>query len=271
VPDPHGYKEIEGVRISGRIVGSGPPLVLLHGLGGSDAEWQGSIPVLAQYFKVYVPTMPGHGDSGPIAEYSLESSHRLFLSFLESEGLGKVILAGQSMGGLVALDLALNFPERVSKLVLVDSAGLGREVNWGLRLLTLPILGEIILDFLWPRLHTHLARLAKLAGLEVPEVMLTQGSWKFQGSLARLLRVGIDLRGQKLWPSIRDRLPTLNVPTLIIWGEHDQLFPLSQAVDAHRTIPRSKLHVLRGGGHVVRREHVAELNEVVLKFLLSDD
>lgn len=269
--DEAGYAEIEGVRIRGRIIGSGPPLVLLHGLGGTGAEWQASIPVLSQHFKVYVPTMPGHGESGPVPEYSLEASHRLFLAFLEAEGLEKVILAGQSMGGAVALDLALTFPERVSKLVLVDSPGLGREVNWGLRLLTLPVLGEIVLDFLWPRLRTHLARLAKLVGMEVPEVMLREGAWKLQGSLARLLRTGIDLRGQKLWPMMRDRLPHLNVPTLIIWGERDELFPLSQAIAAHRTIPRSKLHIIRGAGHVLRKEHVAELNAVILEFLLSDD
>ncbi|MBI2952954.1 MAG: alpha/beta fold hydrolase [Chloroflexi bacterium] len=265
-----GYADIEGVRVGGRVVGSGPPLLLLHGLGGSGAEWRATIPALAQHFKVYAPTMPGHGDSGPIPEYSLESAHRLFQAFLLSEGLEKVILAGQSMGGLVALDLALTFPARVSKLVLVNSAGLGSEVNWGLRLLTLPILGEIVCDFLWPRLRTRLAKLAKYLGLKVPEVMLEEGAWKLQGSLARLLRTGIDLRGQKLWPTIRDRLPNLKVPTLIIWGERDELFPLSQAVAAHKIVPRSRLHVLRGAGHVPSREHIAELNAVVLEFLLSE-
>ncbi len=84
--DAGDYAEIGGVRIGGRILGSCPPLVLLPGLGGSGAEWRATVPVLAQHFKVYAPTMPGHGDSGPAPEYSLESAHRLFLAFLESEG-----------------------------------------------------------------------------------------------------------------------------------------------------------------------------------------
>lgn len=263
-----GHAEVGGVQIGGQVVGSGPALLLLHGFAGSWLEWQPNLEALSQHFKVYVPTMPGHGDSAPIPDYSLETARRLFLSFIESEGLERVNLAGHSMGGLLALDFALNFPERVSKLVVMDSAGLGSEIHWGLRVLSLPIVGEVVCDFLWPKLRPYIGTIVRCIGLPVEAV---EGSWERGGGMARLLRTGVGLRGQKLWPGIRDQLPSLRVPTLIIWGERDPLFPLSQATAAHRAIPHSKLYILRGCGHCPGLENAEELNRVILEFLLSGE
>ncbi len=267
MPDPTGHADIEGVRIGGQIIGSGPPLLLLHGLAGSWAEWQPNLPALTRHFKVYAPTMPGHGDSAPVAEYNIASGHPLFMSFLESEGMDKVSLVGHSMGGAVALDLALNFPERVDKLVLMDAAGMGSEIHWGLRLLSLPVLGEVVCDFLWPMLWPRVRSLTRRAGMNIPNPSVHHGTPNSRGSIARLLRAGVGLRGQKLWPANRDRLPGLQVPTLIIWGDRDELFPLSQAIAARRLIPNSRLHVLRRCGHCPGPEHTDEINGVLLEFL----
>ena len=251
------YAEIGGVEVSGQIVGSGPPVLLFHGWGGSQAEWQSNLEALARHFKVYAPDLHGHGLSELTFERNLESGRRLFLAFLESEGLEKVSLIGQSMGGFLALDFALSYPDRVAKLVLVDSAGLGREVNWGLRLLTLPFLGEVVCDLLWPRLRRYL----------VGRFHITPGVEPGQGGLARLLRMGVGLGGQKLWPVVRERLPTLKMPTLIMWGERDPLFPVSQAYAAHKAIPGSKLHIFPRCGHVPPVENPSEFNEKLFEFL----
>lgn len=256
--------EVGGILTPGLITGEGPALLLLHGFAGSWAEWQPNIEALAQHFKVFVPTLPGHGAASPIVEYSLQSARQLFLAFLEREGLERVILMGQSMGGLLALDFALNLPGRVSKVVVMDSAGLGPEVHWGIRLLSLPLLGEFVLDLLWPRLRPYLGKF--LADTCLPEDVM-KGSWEGGGSMARLLRTGVGLRGQKL--SLAHRLPDLEVPLLIVWGEHDPLFPLAQAEAAHRAVPGSRLHVLRGAGHCPGPEHMEELNRVLLDFLLE--
>ncbi|MBI2908609.1 MAG: alpha/beta fold hydrolase [Chloroflexi bacterium] len=256
--------EVGGIRTTGLITGEGPALLLLHGFAGSWAEWQPHIDALARHFKVYAPTLPGHGDSSPIPDYSLKVARQLFHAFLDREGLDKVMLIGQSMGGLLALDFALNSPARVSKLVVMDSAGLGREIHWGLRLLSLPLLGELVLDLVWPRVRPSLARLLRDTCLPGEAF---DGTWQGRGGMARLLRTGVDLRGQKL--SVKDQLSGLRVPTLIVWGERDPLFPLSQAGAAHRSIPGSQLHVLRGAGHCPGPEHMEELNRVILEFLLE--
>ena len=257
VERPSDYAEIGGVKVGGQIVGSGPPVLLLHGWGGSQAEWQSNLEALARHFKVYAPNLHQHGLSEPTFEQNLESGRRLFLAFLDAEGLEKVNLVGQSMGGLLALDFALSYPDRVGKLVLVDSAGLGREIHWGLRLVTLPLLGEVVCDFLWPRLRRHL----------VGRFHITPGAGPGQGSLARLLRMGVGLKGQKLWPGVAERLPTLRMPTLIMWGERDPLFPISQAYAAHRAIPGSKLHIFPHCGHTPAVENPSEFDEKLLEFL----
>lgn len=265
-----GFADIGGVKIGGLITGSGPPLLLLHGFAGSWAEWKITLPTLTRHFKVYVPTMPGHGESGPIPDYSLETARRLFLSFMDSERLEKVYLIGHSMGGLLALDIALNHPDRVIKLVLIDSAGMGSEIHWGLRLLSLPFLGEIVLDFLWPRVWPGIKAVARLVGIDLPDLTVKGTAWRPARGMARLLRAGVGLSGQKLWPSIKKKLPDLKIPTLIIWGERDELFPLSQAIAAHRTIPGSKLYILRGCGHLLPPRCADELSAVLLDFLLRD-
>jgi len=261
VKGPSDYSEIGGMSVSGRIVGSGPPLLLLHGWGGSYAEWGGNLEALAQHFKVYAPNLHEHGFPDGTLEENLESSRVLFVAFLEAERLEKISIIGQSMGGFLALDFALSFPDRVTKLVLADGAGLGPEINWGLRLLTLPLLGEFVSDFLWPRLRRLLTPL------------FHGNYWKVsgEGSLARILRMGVGLGGQKLWPMVVPRLPTLRVPALILWGERDAIFPVSQAYAAHRAIPGSRLHIFPRCGHECGTERPTEFNSIVLEFLKGTD
>ncbi|MFH1485063.1 MAG: alpha/beta hydrolase, partial [Chloroflexota bacterium] len=102
-------------------------------------------------------------------------------------------------------------------------------------------------------------------------VEMTEGVWEPGGDMARLLRTGVGLRGQKLWQGIVEKLPALDVPTLIVWGERDPLFPVSQAYATHRAIPRSRLHILPGCGHCPGIETAEELNTVLLEFLLSGE
>src|ERR687889_2003049 len=124
--------------------GEGPPLVLLHALGENALDWSWVLPALARGRRVYAPDLPGiTGDGGGVADFS-PGSFALFLAgFLDALGIERAAIAGNSLGGLVALRLALSDPARVSALCLVDSAGLGRTVTYALRAPTLPGYGEV--------------------------------------------------------------------------------------------------------------------------------
>ena len=123
--------EVDGLPIRYLAAGEGPPLILLHGAGDNSLDWRWVMPALAATHRVYAPDLPGSPDSAipPAAAYSPAFFERFVASFLDALGIGRAAFVGNSLGGLVALHLALSDPERVDALVLSDSAGLGRTVN----------------------------------------------------------------------------------------------------------------------------------------------
>src|SRR5215216_4493606 len=122
--------EVEGLPIHYLTAGTGPPLVLLHGAGDNALDWRWVMPALAANHRVYAPDLPGSPDSArPAADYSPAFFERFVAGFLDASGIERVAVAGNSLGGLIALRLALSEPARVTALILIDSAGLGRTVN----------------------------------------------------------------------------------------------------------------------------------------------
>ena len=141
--------EVEGLPIHYLTAGEGPPLVLLHGAGDNALDWQWGLPDLAATHRVYAPDLPGSPDSArPTADYSPAFFERFVANFLDALDIERAVVAGNSLGGLVALRLSLSKPARVTALVLVDSAGLGRAVNPAFRLVGVPGLGEAAMP-LW--------------------------------------------------------------------------------------------------------------------------
>jgi pimeloyl-ACP methyl ester carboxylesterase len=131
--------EIHGHRVGYRSGGSGPVIVLIHGMAGSSATWRFVMPALAEHFTVVAPDLLGHGESEkPRGDYSLGAFASGVRDLLLALGHERATLVGQSLGGGVAMQFAYQFPERCERLVLVSSGGLGDEVNVWLRLLTLP-------------------------------------------------------------------------------------------------------------------------------------
>ena len=131
--------DIHGRRVGYRTAGSGPVILLIHGMAGSSATWQSVLPALAQRFTVVAPDLVGHGASEKHrADYSLGAFASGARDLLLALGHERATLVGQSLGGGVAMQFAYQFPERCERLVLVSSGGLGDEVNVLLRLLTLP-------------------------------------------------------------------------------------------------------------------------------------
>jgi pimeloyl-ACP methyl ester carboxylesterase len=140
--------EIDGLPTRYLSAGEGPPLVLLHGAGDNALDWRWVIPDLAAAHRVYAPDLPGSPDSArPAADYSPAFFERFAAGFLDALEIGPATFVGNSFGGLIALRLALAEPTRVTALVLVDSAGLGRAVNPAFTSVNVPGLGEAAIPF----------------------------------------------------------------------------------------------------------------------------
>jgi pimeloyl-ACP methyl ester carboxylesterase len=136
----------DGMAIRYLEAGDGPPLVLLHALGESALDWRWVMPALSRTHRVYGPDLPGFGDSDkPAADYTPAFFGHFVAAFLDTLRVERAAVVGNSLGGLAALRLALSDPSRVVALGLMASAGLGREVSFALRSLTLPGYGEAVI------------------------------------------------------------------------------------------------------------------------------
>jgi len=269
--------EIHGHSVGYRSGGSGPVIVLIHGMAGSSATWRLVMPVLAEHFTVVAPDLVGHGESEkPRGDYSLGAFASGVRDLLLALGHERATFVGQSLGGGVAMQFAYQFPERCERLVLVSSGGLGDEVNVLLRLLALPG-AELVLPLACTNwLHDAGVRVAGWAakiGLHTSP-RLTE-LWQSYGSLAdaktrtafvHTLRSVVDVTGQRV--SAADRLYlAAEVPTLIIWGDHDSIIPLEQGRAAHSAIPGSRLEIFEGTGHFPHCEHPDRFCDVLIEFM----
>jgi 4,5:9,10-diseco-3-hydroxy-5,9,17-trioxoandrosta-1(10),2-diene-4-oate hydrolase len=256
--------------------GEGPPLVLLHALGENALDWSWVLPALARGRRVYAPDLPGiTGDGGGVADFS-PGSFALFLAgFLDALGIERAAIAGNSLGGLVALRLALSDPARVSALCLVDSAGLGRTVTYALRAPTLPGYGEVAIA--WTKTPPGAAGRAWMrANLLFAHPHLVPAGWLAeQRSLARrpgfleaalaALRAQISPGGQR--EVLLEDLPSLTMPTLVVWGARDRVFPRRQAQSAADRLKEGSLAVLPDCGHLPQVERPDRFAAVLGRFL----
>jgi pimeloyl-ACP methyl ester carboxylesterase len=267
------WPTVAGVRLRVLAAGPGEPLLLLHGLGGSADEWMGVVPRLAERFRVLAPDAPGHGWSEKPAgyRYSVESYVQMAVALMDTLGIGCAPAIAVSGGGVVALALALEHPERISKLVLVDAAGLGREVAWRYRVATLP-LARYALRRARRREIEAFGRAMCYDRRRLPEGWVERRLriWHSPGAVDAFIataRAGLSLRGQRF--DFSRRLGELRQPTLLIWGRQDPILPVAHALAAQRAIPQAELHIFERCGHVPMWEYPQEFAERVLAFLTA--
>ena len=269
------YINVNGIRTRYWTAGDkGPALLLIHGFGASVEIWQHNIEPLAKFYKVYAIDLVGFGRTekheGPYTPSFMVDFINDALTVLNLE---KVTLIGLSMGGGLSILYTLRFPHKVDKLVLVDSAGLGKEVIFSMRLMSLPFLGEFV---------TKPSR--KMAYLFFKPAVLnpTQLKGQFtdiyyelfslpgaQTALLKVLRSMCTIFGTKkdVLDETMMNLHRITSPTLIIWGRQDAILPLKQAYYAKEKISNSKLHIIEQCGHMPNFEKPDEFNQVVLDFL----
>ena len=268
--------DVDGTSVGYKVAGEGPPMVLLHGAGDNSLDWRWTLPALARARSVYAPDLPGSDDSGkPVADYSPAFFERFVSSFADTLGIGRATFVGNSLGGLVALRLALSEPARVSSLVLVDGAGLGRAVNPAFNSVNLPGLAEAALP-LWRTPNGAYGRAWARAALLFAHPSNVPGEWLAeQCRLARspgyleahltVLRNLVGLLGQR--EVLLDRLPSLEMPTLVVWGERDRVFPRAQAKRAVAHIGDGSLSLIPDCGHLPHVECPEPFVAAVERFL----
>ena len=274
------YISIHGHQIGYRRGGQGPVLVLLHGIAGSSLTWVPAMNLLQSDYTVLAPDFPGHGASEkPPGDYSLGNLATVIRDFLNLLGIDRATVVGQSFGGGVALQFAYQFPERCERLVLVDAGGLGREVNWILRLATLPG-AKYVMPALFPAFVQNWGdRVIKFfggRGFRNDEAVEMWRSYKSlteaesRDAFVRTIRSVIDPGGQSV--SAADRLYlTAHTPTLIVWGDHDRIIPLHHAYLAHEAIPNSRLEVMEGVGHFPQVEEPVRFVKILRDFLRTTE
>ena len=250
---------IHGHAVRYRTAGTGPVLVLVHGITGRASTWREVIGPLAERFTVVAPDLQGHGGSAkPRGDYSLGAFAAGIRDLLTALGHDRFTVVGHSLGGGIALQMAYLFPERCERLVLVGSGGLGRDVNPVLRLaslpgteLTMPMIAPSWGDRPMRMLGRGLHRLGWRAGPDVAEVTmawlsLTDASARM--AFLHTLRGVVDVLGQRV--SARDRLYLAKeLPVLIVWGEKDHIIPVAHGRWTHEHVPHSRLEVYPDAGH----------------------
>jgi pimeloyl-ACP methyl ester carboxylesterase len=258
------YVTVHGHRRAYVKVGSGPALLLLHGLGCDHTTWHPVINRLAQDFTVIAPDFLGHGESDkPRADYSIGGYANGMRDLLTILGIDKVTVVGHSFGGGVAMQFAYQFPERTERLVLVSAGGLGQEVTLAIRAILLPgfhqlatVLNLPVMRSITRSLLTGLADSGVPALRDFDEVADIVESWrdpKTRRAIRHLIRGCIDLRGQVI--TMRDRAYlTAAMPMAIVWGSDDQVLPVEHAEVVGALAPDARIEIFEDSGHFPHKD-----------------
>lgn len=272
---------IHGHDVAFRRTGSGPALVLLHGMAGSSETWRRVMPMLGRDFSVLAPDLIGHGESAkPRGDYSLGAYASTIRDLMLALGIERATLVGQSFGGGVAMQMAYQYPEYCERLVLVGSGGLGVEVNAILRVLSvpggsfaLPLACRPVFRDLGAKLLQWRERRGKSMAPAAAEI------WRSYASLADpetrrafmlTLRAVVDHFGQRV--TARDRLYLASaMPTLIVWGTSDPIIPVAHALEAHASMSGSRLELFEHVGHFPHCEQPERFVRVLSDFVRTTE
>lgn len=272
---------LHGHSVAYRQAGSGPVVVLVHGITSSSATWQRVMPYLAGRFTVIAPDLAGHGESAkPKGDYSLGAHASGLRDLLLALGHEHATFVGHSLGGGIVMQLFYQFPERCERLVLVDSGGLGREVSLLLRAATLPG-SELVLPLL---AATRVLDAGAMAGGLLSRVGLrvrtdleemgrghsTLADSETRAAFVHTLRSVVEPGGQRVDASNRLYLAQ-HIPFLLMWGERDSIIPVSHGRAAHEQVRGSRLEVFAHSGHFPQLDEPERFLDVLVDFIGSTD
>jgi pimeloyl-ACP methyl ester carboxylesterase len=275
------YVTIHGHKRAFVKVGSGPALLLLHGLGCDHKTWLPVIASLSRRYTVIAPDLLGHGMSDkPRADYSVGGYANGMRDLLTVLGIDKVTVVGHSFGGGVAMQFGYQFPERTERMILVAPGGIGREVTPAIRAISLPgfqvAMGVATLPGPRQAIKGGLRTLAK-SGLphardldEVAEIVQHLSDRKARAAITHVVRAVVDWRGQVVTMADRAYL-THAMPMCVVWGSDDGVIPVSHADLASAIAPEATVEVIRNAGHFPHKDHPQRFVKIVNDFVRSTE
>jgi pimeloyl-ACP methyl ester carboxylesterase len=277
------FRTIHGYRRAFRIAGSGPAMLLIHGIGDNSSTWEMVQAKLAQRFTVIAPDLLGHGKSDkPRADYSVAAYANGMRDLLAVLDIDRVTVIGHSLGGGVAMQFCYQFPQLVDRLVLVAPGGVTKDVHPVLRIAALPMGSEALALLRMPLALTAVKIAGGVVGTvlgkrgfarDLPDVLRILGELPeptASSAFSRTLRAVVDWRGQVVTMLDRCYL-TRSVPVQLIWGDKDTVLPISHGRMAHAAMPGSQLEVFNGSGHFPFHDDPDRFVEVVGRFVDSTE
>jgi len=285
-----GFVDIGSLRVHHMQGGHGSAVVFVHGLGSSGyMEWRHNLEEVTGRHRVFAPDLPGYGRTDkPRVRYTVPYFARFIRRYMEDRGLRSAALVGASLGGRIALEVALEQPKLVRKLVLVNTLGLGRpkvrmaQMAYGL--VTIPRVGEAVMRFTRDALTWAPAAMVRrvaarysgatsdlnrtMDNIYLDDLREMYATDAFRNAYLSTLRSLVNPRS--LFGGHHDvtqRLNELKIPVQLIWGADDPLLPLAHAERASSLIARCRLAVIDGAGHTPQAERPEEFNRVLHAFL----
>ncbi len=274
-PPKDNYIKAGSINTRYWVLGEGESnVILIHGLGASADIWMHNIHALSGNHRVYVPDLMGFGRSDiPGGSFTPTDYVHFINDFLKALKIDHAVLVGQSLGGGIALLYTIRFPEKVERLVLVDNAGFGYETIWTLRWMSLPVIGKLM-SFPTRMGVKIFFQLAVRNPAVITEELIAIYYEHFnrpgqQAFMLRLIRSIIGIKGiqREILAPVLENLQKVIQPTLIIWGEHDRVLPLTHAYYGKEKIKGSELRIFPDCGHIPFFEQPDAFNTLVLDFL----
>ena len=260
-------------------VGKGAPVLLIHGITNSVEDWLLNIPALAERYCVYAVDLVGHGktDKPLNISYHLKDLANFIQEFIQAVDIPPANLIGHSLGGWIALRIAIDQPALIQKLVLVASAGLGKETPLEIRLITVPGVGEFlgkrVLDIAFEQ---YLARQrenwpdATTATVQMIRLKYDATRWSnISPTVLKTFRTLANVLGTKdrEYLPIVGNLASIQSPLLVIWGQQDKIVPVAWTQKLSKSCPQAQIEIFDHCGHDAMVEHPRQFNQLVLEFL----
>ena len=275
------YVTLHGHRRAFVKAGSGPVVLLLHGLGCDHTTWDPVIRRLAESYTVIAPDLLGHGQSDkPRADYSVGGYANGMRDLITVLGIDKVTVVGHSFGGGVAMQFGYQFPERTQRVILVSSGGLGPEVTPAIRAITTPgfhqAMGVVTLPGI-RHVTTTTMRLLSRTGLphtrdldEMAEIVETFRDPRSRSAISHVVKSVVDWRGQIVTMSDRAYL-TAAMPLLLIWGDKDTVIPAAHLAKAAALAPGLRTEMVADSGHFPHKDHPEQFVALLEDFMATTE
>lgn len=257
--------------------GSGPAVLLLHGMACDHTTWAPVIADLAKKYTVVAPDLLGHGRSDkPRADYSVGGYANGMRDLLTVLGIDKATVVGHSLGGGVAMQFAYQFPERTERLMLVAPGGLGREVTPAIRAVTLPGFHAAMGLLTTPGLRHLATGLLRTAATvdhpvlrdldEIADIVENMKDPRSRRALAHVVRACVDLHGQIITMVDRAYL-TEHLPLCVLWGAQDAVIPATHAQTVRRIAKGAQIRIVEGSGHFPHKDQPQEFVRTLNRFI----